>query len=109
MTRLCGATRPALRDAGRECTGRDLIVVTWMHGDTLPVVLPARALDVIEPESWWATPIERFAGGDHAHLCVPRQPSSFDGDVLFLWGDVAEPWQFVGHVDGGQMWMGAPS
>lgn len=73
----CGAERPPLRDYGWECTGSGLIVVLRanLFGERrFPVVLPARALDVIEPDAWWDLPVTRFDGGDHAHLVVPRRP-----------------------------------
>lgn len=106
MTQACGATAPRFYDPGWECTGSGLIVVT--HYRDLPVVLPARALDVIEPESWWDDPIVPFAGGDHLHLVVPRRPTTFRGDAVMALGDAAARWKYLGGVDGGgQMWMGA--
>jgi hypothetical protein len=71
----CGATMPRILDPGRECTGQGLIVVSRFYD--LPIVLPARALDVIEPESWWDLPVQPFTGGDHFHLVVPRRPTTF--------------------------------
>lgn len=126
----CGATRPRLRDPGWECTGRGLIVVTTtataIVGVRIPIVLPARALDVIEPESWWDSPIVPFTGGDHMHLCVPRNPPprEFAADALFIAGDVATRarlhvpddapfacWEDIGHAmpDGGQLFIGGPA
>lgn len=99
--RACGATRPPMQDAGWECTGRDLIIVSTarLGGDIdIPIVLPARALDVIETESWWDLPVQRFSGGDHLHLFVSRSPTSEPaGNSLLIIGDWAarcsmEPW-----------------
>ena len=108
--RACGATRLALRDAGWECAGAGLIVVTWIEGHTLPVVLPRRALEIVEPESWWDLPVQPFAGGDHVHLCVPRRPTSFRGDTPWMFGDAVMSAKYLGGLPGGgQMWMGAQS
>jgi hypothetical protein len=79
----CGAeldNRPG-KDAGWECNGVGLIVVmhATVEGKRRPVVLPARALEIIDPEDWWETPVQRFAGGDHLHLMVP--PPAI-GDIL---------------------------
>jgi hypothetical protein len=74
MTTGCEATRPRLRDPGWECTGRGLmtISVVTLQGVTLPIVLPRRALDAIEPASWWE--IQEFTGGDHLHAVAPPPP-----------------------------------
>ena len=87
----CGATRPRTHDPGWECTGSGLIIVFTARFDLadVPVVLPARALDVIEPESWWELPVKPFTGGDHVHLTVPRRPPSFRGDSCVTWGSEA--------------------
>jgi hypothetical protein len=107
LPRPCGATRRSLRDSGWECTGRDLIIVTTAAG--LPVVLPARALEIHEPEDWWDTPVQPFTGGDHLHLCVPRHPTSFRGDTVMTKGDAAVLWKYLGPVaGGGRIWMGPP-
>lgn len=109
MTQACGAVLPRQRDPGWECTGAGLIVVLTLKNDQrTPVVLPARALEVVDPEEWWELPVTRFTGGDHLHLAVPRRPTTFPfrNDTVFLDGDTAVPWKFVGLVDGiGQMWM----
>jgi len=102
----CGASLPDILDAGWKCTGRGLIVVYVLPRINLPVVLPARALDVIEPEPWWDLPVERFTGGDHAHLVVPRRPPPFEGDTPVIIGDAVQSWRYVGQVDGkGQLWQ----
>jgi hypothetical protein len=107
LPRPCGATRPSLRDAGWECTGRDLIIVTTAAG--LPVVLPARALEIHHPEDWWDTPVQPFTGGDHLHLCVPRHPTSFRGDTVMTKGDAAVLWKYLGPVaGGGHVWVSPP-
>jgi hypothetical protein len=111
LPRPCGATRPPLRDPGWECTGRDLIIVTTtkVTGELLPVVLPARALEIHEPEDGWDTPVRPFTGGDHLHLCVPRRPTSFRGDTVMHEGDAAVLWKYLGPVaGGGHAWMGPP-
>lgn len=105
----CGATRPRLADPGWECTGRDLIVVTHYAG--LPIVLPARALDVIEPERWWDLPIERFAGGDHLHLVAPKRPQVLKTDGVMTFGRGAEAYgvNCIGPVLGsGVLYVGGP-
>jgi hypothetical protein len=93
--RPCGATRPALRDPGWECTGSGLVVVMQARytGVDLPVVLPARALEIVEPADWWDTPVARFEGGDHLHLCVMRRPppERWRPDGVMLIGDQAIP------------------
>lgn len=86
--RPCGATREPVQDAGWECTGVGLIVVMTMLKGTLPVVLPARALEIIDPEPWWDLPI---TGDDHLHLVVPRRPTDFKGDSRLIWGDAVFP------------------
>jgi hypothetical protein len=109
--RPCGATRPSLHDAGWECTGRGLIVVTTVKaaGELLPVVLPARALEIHQPEDWWDTPVQAFTGGDHLHLCVSRSPTSFRGDTVMPEGDAAVPWKYLGRIaHGGRAWMRPP-
>lgn len=78
--RPCGATRRPCRDAGWECTGRNLISVTYttvvsrdlLNRERLPVVLPARALDALPAEPWWD--VQPFGGGDHLHLIPPAWP-----------------------------------
>lgn len=99
---------PKIQDAGWECTGRDLIIVT-MYKD-VPIVLPARALDVIDPESWWDQPIERFAGGDHYHLVVPRRPGSpFKSDTTLAIGDSVLRCSYLGGLGGGgELFISAP-
>lgn len=112
MARPCGATRPAVHDAGWECTGRDLIVVIRSAtADKLPVVLPARALDVIEPDDWWDLPIRRFTGGDHLHLCVPRRPvKPFETDSTLTYGSTAVRYKRLGSVvGGGELFIGGPA
>lgn len=73
----CGALRPALRDAGWECNGVGLIVVSTFRSCTgdpdVPIVLPRRALEIVDPEDWWES-IREFTGGDHFHLVVSRRP-----------------------------------
>jgi hypothetical protein len=104
MTQPCGATLPRVQDPGWECNGSGLIVVlTWrlLSGALLPVVLPARALDVIEPEPWWELPVKQFQGGDHAHLCVPRRPTKWRGDTPFLFGDAVAAFKEIGGSVGG--------
>lgn len=110
--RLCGAIKRTIyNDPGWECTGHGLIVVMTVHGghgtgDT-PVVLPGRALDVIEPESWWELPIKSFTGGDHYHLVVPRRPPNFRSDACLIIGDNGLPVMLVGKVDmGGGLYVG---
>jgi hypothetical protein len=100
MARACGATRPPVQDAGWECNGTGLIVVitTATQGVWLPVVLPARALDVIEPDSWWDLPVQPFTGGDHLHLVVPRRPTTFKGDTMLVRGDAALSMKELGPV-----------
>lgn len=73
----CGAMMPALKDFGWECSGTGLIVVMRIRQGTLPVVLPRRALEIIDPESWWDDPVASFTGGDHAHLVVSRRPDAY--------------------------------
>lgn len=106
--RPCGATRPPVQDAGWECTGRGLIVVYTPGGEPgpgsisgVPVVLPARALDVIEPDSWWDIPVKPFTGGDHLHLVVPRRPTTLKGDTLMTWGDGAYSAKHLRDLPGG--------
>lgn len=94
--RPCGATLPALNDAGWECTGRGLVVImhTGFRGGKLPIVLPARALEIVDRESWWDPgPLKPFTGGDHVHLCVPRRPPPrhFVSDAVLVIGDLAMP------------------
>lgn len=111
LPRPCGATRPSLRDPGWECTGRDLIIVTMTKtsGELLPVVLPARALEIHHPEEWWDTPVQPFTSGDHLHLCVSRRPTPFRGDTVMPEGDAAVLWKYLGPVEGGgHIWMGPP-
>jgi hypothetical protein len=111
LPRPCGATRPPLRDPGWECTGRDLIIVTTTKatGELLPVVLPARALEIHQPEPWWDIPVRPFTGGDHLHLCVPRRPTSFRGDTVMPEGDTAVLYKHLGTIDGGgHAWVGPP-
>jgi hypothetical protein len=92
--RPCGATREPIKDAGWECTGRGLIIVMTLrfHGLPLPlpVALPARALEIHQPEEWWDTPVQPFTGGDHLHLCVPREPppAEFRTNATVLIGDL---------------------
>lgn len=76
MTRPCGATRPPLLDAGWECYGTGLVIILTAvyNEEAVPVVLPRRALEIIDPEPWWDHPLQPFTGGDHLHLCVPRHP-----------------------------------
>lgn len=76
----CGASRPPIQDAGWECTGRNLISVTTtrLQGQTLPVVLPARALDALPAEPWWD--VRPFTGGDHLHLIPPPPPDRSRND-----------------------------
>lgn len=100
---------PSLRDAGWECTGRALIIVSHYQGK--PIVLPARALDVIKPESWWDLPIERFTGGDHLHLVVPRRPQVLRTNGVMVFGRSAEahPVNCIGPVLGsGVLYSGGP-
>jgi coproporphyrinogen III oxidase len=74
VTEVCGAERPPLRDYGWTCTGIGLVIVIHAGAPRIPVVLPARALEIHQPEPWWETPVAWFTGGDHMHLCVPRRP-----------------------------------
>lgn len=94
MTEVCGAVLPPLRDYGWTCTGLGLVIVIHAGAAHIPVVLPARALEIHDPESWWEAPVVPFTGGDHMHLCVPRRPPPrgwrFDG-VLLIRGGVATP------------------
>jgi hypothetical protein len=109
-TRPCGATLPSLRDAGWECTGSGLIVVMMMSR-SVPVVLPARALEIIDPEPWWDLPVKPFEGGDHFHLVVPRRPTDFVGDAVFTVGDVAMSMKVVNGaatIDDDSMWPWGP-
>lgn len=104
----CGATRPPIGDAGWECTGKGLIVVTTVTsgGQFLPVVLPRRALEIIDPEPWWDQPVKDFTGGDHLHLKVPRRPTNFQGDSVLPHGDQAVSCKFIGtSTDGGQFYI----
>lgn len=88
----CGAVLPRLKDPGWECTGAGLIVVSRMRNGTLPIVLPRRALEIIDPEVWWDDPIVSFTGGDHVHLRVPRTPAGYQKtDSVLVWGDLAYP------------------
>jgi hypothetical protein len=48
------------------------MVITTCH--SIPVVLPRRALDCIDPEPWWDKRLRDFEGGDHYHLCITRYP-----------------------------------
>lgn len=104
----CGATRPPIGDAGWKCTGKELIIVTTatIGGQSLPVVLPRRALEIIDSESWWDSPVKDFTGGDHLHLKVPRRPTGFRGDSVLTQGDQAIPYRFIGtSADGGQFYI----
>lgn len=87
----CGATCDPVHDKGWECNGTGLIIVTMaVHMDCrLPVVLPARALEVHRPEPWWDDPVLPFAGGDHLHLVIPRRPvpRSFVPNATMARGD----------------------
>lgn len=76
MTEACGAELPPLREYGWVCNGIGLVVVMriGLSGKNLPIVLPARALEIHQPEPWWETPVAPFTGGDHLHLVVPRRP-----------------------------------
>lgn len=94
--RPCGATRPALIDAGWECTGRGLVVLIVLAGQRLPVVLPRRALEIIDPDPWWELPVKDFTGGDHLHLVVPRRPNGLAGKVVFPIGDAMAPFYKLG-------------
>lgn len=85
----CGALLPPLADAGWECNGVGLIIVMTIRGGSLPIVLPRRALEIIDPEPWWDSPIVDFTGGDHAHLCVPRRPTTSTGDSTLVFGSSA--------------------
>lgn len=109
LSRPCGARRPPVRDAGWECNGAGLIVVSTLgpKPDSLPIVLPRRALEIIEPEPWWDLPVKDFAGGDHAHLCVPRRPPSFRGDnnSVLLFGSSAMPFRMLGEVVDGVQFL----
>lgn len=104
--RPCGATLPSLRDPGWECAGVGLIIVCHAR---LPVVLPARALDVVEPESWWELPVQPFTGGDHMHLVVPRRPTDFRGDTLLMFGSSALSFKRVGTAFDGPSLGVSPS
>lgn len=111
-TQPCGATRLPLGDAGWECTGKGLIVVTTtkIGGEVLPVVLPRRALEIIDSEPWWDQPVKDFAGGDHLHLKVSRRPTDFQGDTPVVRGDQVVPFKFIGTTtDGGQLYIGEPT
>jgi hypothetical protein len=102
----CGALMPPLHDAGWECNGTGLIIVTmWrrISAPDLPIVLPRRALEIIDPEPWWDTPTRDFTGGDHVHLCVPRRPTTFQGDSTLVFGSTAMRFKFIGISDGGPM------
>lgn len=110
--RSCGAERPALIDYGWECTGSGLVVIAHVtlpptslvaraaDPDArcrVPVVLPGRALEIIDPEPWWDTPVVRFEGGDHLHLCVSRRPmpTGWRSDGFIGWGDRAVPFMDI--------------
>jgi hypothetical protein len=101
MSQACGALRDPVQDKGWECYGTGLIVVTSIYVTKLPVVLPRRALEIVDPESWWDLPVRDFTGGDHAHLVVPRRPTTFRGDMPVLFGDAVVSYQKVGFVVGG--------
>lgn len=96
----CGALLPPLADAGWECNGVGLIIVMTIRGGSLPIVLPRRALEIIDPEPWWDSPIVDFTGGDHAHLCVPRRPTRMqtNGVMVRVDSSIAYPYRLVGSV-----------
>lgn len=111
--RPCGATRPALMDAGWECTGRGLVVVFTARNygiDNMPLVLPARALEIIDPEDWWDLPVRPFEGGDHLHMVVPRRPpgpGAIVGDTPMAIGDAMAAFTKIGGTAGGtSLWIG---
>ncbi len=92
----CGALLPPLQDAGWECNGTGLIVVlTWLrlNDPDIPIVLPRRALEIIDPEPWWDSPIVDFTGGDHAHLCVPRRPARMQTNGVMVRGNSSIAYQ----------------
>jgi hypothetical protein len=109
----CGALLPPLRDYGWECSGRGLIVVTVAGAKRIPVVLPRRALEILDPEDWWDSPVRDFTGGDHMHLCVSRRPTpAFKTDTVISWGmgSVALPVKSLGKTaDGGDAFIGFAS
>jgi hypothetical protein len=104
MTQPCGALLPQITAAGWECNGVGLIIVTmWKRiSGNIPIVLPRRALEIIDPEPWWDSPIRDFTGGDHAHLCVPRRPTDFRGDTTMVWGSSAMRFKRIGAVLGSE-------
>lgn len=92
----CGAKLPPVTDAGWECNGKGLVIVlTTSRG---PIVLPRRALEIIDPEPWWELPIQNFTGGDHLHLVVPRRPTAAGSDAVFMSGGSAIPFKGAGKA-----------
>lgn len=71
----CGATREPLRDAGWECDGTNLVVLSdtagpIRAGETVTVI---RA-DLLEGlgDEYQGFTAEPFTGGDHLHLTIDR-------------------------------------
>jgi hypothetical protein len=108
LPRPCGATRPSLCDPGWECTGRDLIIVMTTRAlvGAVPVVMPARALEIHQPEDWWDAPVRPFTGGDHLHLCVPRRPlpAGFRPNSSLITGGEMQRVRLAG-IDEGDPWV----
>jgi hypothetical protein len=62
--------REKFKDPNWVCTGEGLVTV--MHADGLPVVVPEDRLDEVMAEPWGGTyHPEPFEGGDHHHLVIP--------------------------------------